>query len=189
MKKLRVQRSKSPPDMKYTANEVNDELTVRKERESKSPLHLNNQHNDVIKNSTKQILSPPSQTKLERASSFKKRSRPENVEKLTKDIAENKENNKRPSARSESRSSDKGLSEYNIALLGDLNVGKTGKIIFKRSNRNTCLKATFNMFVSSLCAFRGSPESVRKLDVIRGQKNFRRNGLNKVIVFNAFFFF
>ena len=137
-----MQRSKSPPDVKYTANEVNDE--------SKSPLYLSNQHNDIIKNSTKQILSPPSQTKLERASSFKKRSRPENAEKVTKDIAENKENNKRPSARSESRSSDKGLSEYNIALLGDLNVGKTGKILSERSNRNTCLNASFNPFRASV---------------------------------------
>ena len=73
-----MQRSKSPPDVKYTANEVNDE--------SKSPLYLNNQHNDIIKNSTKQILSPPSQTKLERASSFKKRSRPENAEKSLKTL-------------------------------------------------------------------------------------------------------
>jgi len=62
--------------------------------------------------------------RIEKAPSFKKRSKPENIERVTKDIGDFKEH-KRTNSRSESKTSDRGVMEYNIVLLGDLGVGKT----------------------------------------------------------------
>lgn len=80
-------------------------------------------------------LSPTA--KLDKSSSFKKKAKPEYLERLAREHAENKEN-KRVSA--------ERVKECNIVLLGDLGVGKTGDIFFLIFFVNELLIFSFLVF-------------------------------------------